>query len=56
MGFLIHHKVGDQVGNGEPLFTVHANDEAKLMEVRDLVLGAHVFSDSAVEPLPLFYE
>jgi pyrimidine-nucleoside phosphorylase len=56
VGFLIHHKVGDQVRKGEPLFTVHANNQAKLLEVRDLVLGAHGFSDSAVEPLPLFYE
>ncbi len=29
VGFVIHHKVGDKVEKGEPLFTVHANDEAK---------------------------
>ena len=39
-----------------PLFTIHANDQAHLDEVRDAVLAAHVFSDSAVERLPLFYE
>ena len=56
VGFVIHHKVGDQVGQGEPLFTIHANDKAKLAEARETVLAAHTFSDSPVEPLPLFYE
>ena len=56
VGFLIHHKVGDRVGKGDPLFTIHANDQAKLAEVSDLVLAAHSFSDSPVEPLPLFYK
>lgn len=56
VGFIIHHKVGDKVSKGEPLFTIHATDEAKLAEVRDLVLAAHEYSDSPVERLPLFYE
>jgi len=56
VGFLIHHKVGDQIEKGEPLFTIHANDREKLSEVRDVVLFAHVFSEEPVERLPLFYE
>lgn len=56
VGFVIHHKVGDKVERGEPLFTIHANDEAKLAEVREAVLAAHEFSDSPVERLPLFYD
>ena len=56
VGFLIHHKVGDQVEKGEPLFTIHANDEEKLAEARANVLAAHVFSEESVERLPLFYE
>jgi pyrimidine-nucleoside phosphorylase len=55
VGFLIHHKVGDQVRAGEPLFTIHANDEAKLTETREVVLDAHRFSDTPTEKLPLFY-
>jgi pyrimidine-nucleoside phosphorylase len=55
VGFVIHHKVGDKVQKGEPLFTIHANDEAKLAEAREAVLAAHSFSDSVVTPLPLFY-
>jgi pyrimidine-nucleoside phosphorylase len=56
VGFLIHHKVGDFVEKGDPLFTIHANDRAKMEEVGDVVLAAHQFSDEPVERLPLFYE
>ncbi|NJC96092.1 MAG: thymidine phosphorylase [Anaerolineae bacterium] len=55
-GFVIHHKVGDRLQQDEPLFTIHANDEAKLAEARKAVLAAHEFSDEPVEKLPLFYE
>jgi pyrimidine-nucleoside phosphorylase len=56
VGFVIHKKVGDRVQKGEPLFTIHANDESKLAEAREVVLAAHSFSDADVQPLPLFYE
>ena len=56
VGFVIHHKVGDHVAKGEPLFTVHADDSEKLSEARAAVLKAHVFSGSPVQALPLFYE
>jgi pyrimidine-nucleoside phosphorylase len=56
VGFVIHHKVGDQVEKGEQLFTIYANDQAKLTEARDAVLSAHAFSEQPMERLPLFYE
>ena len=56
VGFIIHHKVGDRVEKGEPLFAIHANDEKKLVEARERVLAAHVIGDKIVPPLPLFYE
>jgi pyrimidine-nucleoside phosphorylase len=55
VGVLVHHKVGDLVQEGTPLFTVHASDERKLAEARERVLAAHMFSDEPVQPLPLFY-
>ena len=55
VGFVIHKKVGDQVEKGEALFTVHANDESRLVEAREAVLAAHSFSEVEVAPLPLFY-
>ncbi len=56
VGFVIHRKVGDRVEAGEPLFTVHADDEAKAAAAREAVLAAHQFSDNPVPPLPLFYD
>jgi len=55
VGFVIHHKVGDKLEKGEPLFTIHANDESKLAEAREAVLAAHSFTSEKVTPLPLFY-
>ena len=56
VGFVIHHKVGDRVKEGEPLFTVHASDKLKLEDAIASVLAAHVIVDHPVPPLPLFYE
>jgi pyrimidine-nucleoside phosphorylase len=55
VGFIIHHKVGDVVKVGEPLFTIHANDKKLLEQAREDVLKAHLFSENPVPPLPLFY-
>lgn len=56
VGLLIHHKVGDKVQRGEPLFTVHASDATKLEAAKARVLAAHKFSGKKVKPLPLFYK
>lgn len=56
VGFIIHHKVGDRVGMGEPLFTIHANDKEKLVQARQRLLAAHHWSDQPCPRLPLFYD
>jgi pyrimidine-nucleoside phosphorylase len=56
VGFVIHHKVGDRIEKGEPLFTIHANDESKLAEARSVVVAAHEIQDGEAARLPLFYE
>ncbi len=55
VGVIVHYKVGDLVQKDTPLFTIHANDEAKLAAARERVLAAHAFSDAPVQRLPLFY-
>jgi pyrimidine-nucleoside phosphorylase len=55
VGIIVHHRVGDLVQQGEPLFTVEAEDSAACVEAREQVLTAHRFTNSPVEPLPLFY-
>jgi len=56
VGFVIHHKVGDQVEKGQPLFTIHANNEKSLEYAREVVLAAHSWNAFPVPALPLFYE
>ena len=56
VGIVIHRKVGYVIQQGEPLFTIHANDDAKLAEARAMTLAAHSIIDDIVQPLPLFYD
>lgn len=55
VGLEVHVKVGEQVEQGAPLVTIHANDAAKLDACRARLRAAFGFSSSPVEPLPLFY-
>jgi len=55
VGFVIHTRVGDIIKKGQPMFTVYANDNEKLVDAREQVLAAHVISDEKVSSLPLFY-
>ena len=55
VGFLIHHKVGDHVEAGAPLFTVHSSSKEKLADAARKILAAHEWSDTPVERLPLFF-
>ncbi len=56
VGIIVHHKVGDYVIAGEPLFTIYANFQEKLELAKQQVLQAHKIDDEKCEPLPLFYE
>ncbi len=55
VGVVMHVKVGDAVEPGKPLFTVHANDEAKLAEAKQRILAAMTFRKEPTPALPLFY-
>ncbi len=55
VGVVVEHKVGDQVREGDLLFTVHASDETRCQLVKEKVLAAHRWSTAVVEPLPHFY-
>jgi len=55
VGVIVHHKVGDHVSKGEPLFTIHANQAALLDVAKDKLLAALQWSAIPVQPLPLFY-
>ncbi len=55
VGIMVHKKVGEAVEAGEPVFTIHANDPAKLAEARQMLQQALQISATPVEPLPHFY-
>jgi pyrimidine-nucleoside phosphorylase len=56
VGIIVHHKVGDKVGKGDVLFTLHAKDSASMNRAQERVLSACKFTSKVCEPLPLFYE
>ena len=55
VGVVMHVKVGEAVEPGKPLFTVHANDEAKLAEAKRRIRAAMTFREEPTPALPLFY-
>jgi pyrimidine-nucleoside phosphorylase len=55
VGVVIHRNVGDHVGVGDPLFTVHANDPVLGEAAIERLMAAHEFVSEPVDPLPLFY-
>ena len=56
VGVIVHRKVGDCVAAGDVLFTIHANDEARLERARQALRGAVRFSEQPPQPLPAFYD
>lgn len=55
VGFVFAHKVGDYVAEGEPLFTIHANDRQRLERAKEQVLNAYHWSEVPVSPPPHTY-
>lgn len=55
VGVIVHHKVGDLVEDGAPLFTIHAKDKLSLAEAKSALLAAHSWNEQQIAPLPLFY-
>ncbi|MCQ3980028.1 MAG: pyrimidine-nucleoside phosphorylase, partial [Anaerolineae bacterium] len=52
VGILVHAKVGAQLAQGDLLFTIHANDPAKLEAARQRLLAAVAWSETAVSAPP----
>jgi pyrimidine-nucleoside phosphorylase len=52
VGLVCHAKIGAKLTVGAPLFTIHANDAAKLAAARSRLLAAVTWSDMPVEIPP----
>lgn len=55
VGIIVHIKVGDQVETGQPLATIHAQNESEFNLAKERVLQAITWSDQPTQALPLFY-
>jgi pyrimidine-nucleoside phosphorylase len=56
VGLRLHVKVGDYVEAGTPLVTIYANHAEKIAPCRARLQTAIAYSETVVEPLPLFYD
>jgi pyrimidine-nucleoside phosphorylase len=56
VGIIVHKNVGDAVEKGEPIFTLHANDSARLEQARQRLDNAIVYGNHPTAPLPTFYD
>jgi pyrimidine-nucleoside phosphorylase len=55
VGIIVHHKVGDKVRQGEPLFTIHANSDESYTLAAKKLTDACVYSETSCDKLPQFY-
>lgn len=53
VGIVLQAKIGDRVEAGQPLLSIHANDEHLLAEVSQRLLAAYTWSDDPVQSPPL---
>jgi pyrimidine-nucleoside phosphorylase len=56
VGILVHQKVGNRVEEGQALFSVHARSKEEAQTACAQLLAACTWSETPVEPLPLFYD
>jgi pyrimidine-nucleoside phosphorylase len=56
VGIVLHKKVGDRVAPGEPLATIHYNDEAKAGRAKQLIEASCEIADSAPAKRPLIHK
>ncbi len=56
VGIVLGAKIGHRVQKGEPLLTIHAQNDASAREAAERLLGAYAWTDGPVEPPPLVYE
>jgi pyrimidine-nucleoside phosphorylase len=56
VGVVLAKKIGDDVEEGEPLLTIHANDEQRLSDAKRRLLDAYSWSNAPVEPPPLTHQ
>jgi pyrimidine-nucleoside phosphorylase len=49
VGLEFHKRIGDRVEKGEPLATIHFNNDTKLAEAKALIAGSYVIGEKATQ-------
>jgi pyrimidine-nucleoside phosphorylase len=55
VGIEVLHNVGDYIEKNEPVYVIHANNKETFTSARERLLSALAWSETPVDPLPLFY-
>ncbi len=55
VGIIVHVKVGDYLEKGSPIFTIYSKNVADAENAKKCLLGALQWSETRIDPLPLFY-
>lgn len=55
VGFILPVKIGDYIDKGDVIGEIHASDEMTLQQAEYRILSSIEWSDTPVEPRPLFY-
>ncbi|MCB0212404.1 MAG: pyrimidine-nucleoside phosphorylase, partial [Anaerolineae bacterium] len=52
VGIVHHAKVGDELAEGDPLLTIHANNEESFTAAKERLLAAITWADAPITPPP----
>jgi thymidine phosphorylase len=55
VGLVVQSKIGDRLSAGDPLVTIHYNDDSRLEEAKRLLAGAYHIQDEPPAPVPLVH-
>jgi pyrimidine-nucleoside phosphorylase/thymidine phosphorylase len=55
VGIVLHHKVGDRIATGEPIFTVHHNSEDRWIRAQEMLLRSYQITDVSTPKKPLVH-
>ena len=56
VGLVVDSKIGDRLSAGDPLVTIHYNDDRRLEEVERLLAGAYHIQEEPPVPVPLVHK
>ncbi len=55
VGLVVDSKIGDRLSEGDPLVTIHYNDDRRLEEVERMLAGAYHIQDEPPAPVHLVH-